>query len=415
MSFELYHLNRDVAVSLLSINNEFYQRIANLAKNLALRGQFLDSDFNSEYFPENDNQSVISLLRGVPPFYQIEGNNTLLDELAYVRWCMGFSIPDASKYEWSERTKEAYALDYILSTSLCLVEIFSENGGHVDKMLATRSPLIATIMNQDYEGTKIAKLEQSLFMSPTAYSTFDFRLLKLNPNRTNGFRIVVPKKTFNLKGKVKITPVAISTGFNSGIQDLLQNNILKFTYMKDNLTFRELISTLNMDILHTYYEPDYAQKAILNRKANLARGYMPIPELGLSKYDESGTRALNFTRIKKIEYLSQVPQDIMKYVDVDFDRVVPAIKEGIEYIQNIDTLRMVYYELKGEEPSPSMDFYSLKHTLLYFIDMAKTVMSTTAERNFHDYMLTRPDIFPNYNNNTPVFQPNLTFNMGLLD
>lgn len=408
----MYQYSSSVLTSLLSIDNQFYQNIANMGKNLGLSGNFLDCDFNSEYFEQKDNQTVLPFST-VPPFYQIEGNKTIFDELAYMRWHLGFPMSDIATYEWSDEVKEAYAMDYFLVTSLCLVEIFDTSGQTAEKFLATRSPLIATFMNQDYEGTKMAKLESAIQMTPLNYKNYEFRLLKLSANQNNGFRIITPKKSYKLKGKVKLTPIAMCVGFLEGIQEFLQQNIVKFTYMKDNLTYRDLVSTLNVSLLHKYYDADYVHKALMNRKMNLARGYMPLPELGLSKTDDSGTRALNFTRIHKIEVLPSVPEDLERYMSVDFSRIVPALKAGIENIGNIDVLRMIYYEIKGEQPHPSMDFYTLKYTLLNYIDMANTTLSTTAQRQFHDYMLTRENYFPNYKAGAQTFQPQVAaFNMG---
>ena len=78
---------------------------------------------------------------------------------------------------------------------------------------------------------------------------------------------------------------------------------MKFKYIKDNGQERELVTTLSKEIFSKYYDVSYAENIIKNCEMKIDRGYLKVPELGCSKYDETGMRALNLSRITSIEVL----------------------------------------------------------------------------------------------------------------
>lgn len=421
MDLGVYSVTNDMAVSIATINNDFYQRITNFAMNLAKEGKYLTLNFRN--LPINyggrefvDNGSIVDLGL-VNPFYQMEGVNNIYDELAYVRFCMGgFDQP----INWME-TKYSLALDYLLRTSLCFVEIFNPNSTYaVDKFMATRSPYIACLLNGDDMLNKYNQYEEYLYMNVPAYQMAQFKLLKLSPNKnSNTFRVTMPRNSINMGQYVKVTPICLMKGFMEGIQELMDNNIVNFHYIKDNLTVRQMATSTSTDIIYRYYNHEHYLKALMNRTFQLNRGYMRVPELGLSMYDETGVRALNLTRIIKIEVLQDIDAS---FIAVDFDRIPTEFRMGVESISDIDTLRLVYAEVIGQRPNDGLDFFTLRNVILNHASTQFSVGTTMAKKEYHNYMVQREHIFKTYNKGVKIEEQStmpidngFNFNMGLDD
>ena len=189
----------------------------------------------------------------------------------------------------------------------------------------------------------------------------------------------------------------------------INSNILKFTYLKDNNTVRELPTTLSSKILLEYYrDQEYVggllrgvdvftdkQKDIV-MSSKQARGYVRVPEIGSSRYDSTGLRALNVSRILKIEKVSEVDKS---FIDVDLNSCVPALTEGLDYLMlnNKDLLTDVFRLITEEEPpNPVTDYMALVEYIKNHVSVRSTIMSTTYYRFLHTTMISNPQYFPKY-------------------
>lgn len=393
--------------AILAVENPFIRQLVHLssvqAKNLKLTTFVLKNALNNrgeiaQRGIHAQDKSVIDIAK-LTPLVDRQNFRTLQEEIAYVRnWQL--QLYDTKDHPtWWRENQEMLVVDYLLASSLCLIEIFNPNSFEVQKFFATRNPLIA--------GTLAEKTPQETqkylnYLQPISRS-FELRQLKvLKITATKkGFRITQPRSVVDFNQPVKITPVFLMTSFMEGIRPILNQGVLKFRYLKDNLTEREFITTLNKDLLVRHYGEEFAEKMLNNVGVNIARGYVRLPEFGISRYDYTGVRALNLSRITEIT-LVQPEQVDLSFIDVDFDLILPNIKHGISNINNISILKMVYQELSGKEPPKTDNLYELRHLLEDFIDSQHAIGTTTALRFMHKYMVARPKLFPKYNGGRPI-------------
>jgi hypothetical protein len=138
-----------------------------------------------------------------------------------------------------------------------------------------------------------------------------------------------------------------------------------------------------------------------------------MPELGVSKYDQSGVRALNVSRITSVEILQEFDAS---FIDVDFDTILPTFKETINNQRDPRILNMVHEDLTGQ-PSQAQSAAELRNSLIAFIDGQYAMGTTTALRYIHTYMVARAQIFPMYNGGKRREFGNIGsgFNLGVIE
>lgn len=333
-----------------------------------------------------EDKSVIDICRLTPLVYR-DNFRTLLEEVAWYRAeSLGLNKQDPDFWRNNARMLMA---DYLLASSLCYVEVFG--GVQVDKFFATRNRHIAGFIT-GMSPQQTEKFTSYLQTYGNHYINKQFKVLKIVPNR-NSFRIMQPKGYLDLNRSVKITPLFFMTTFIEGIFELLNKYIIRFKYIKDNLTEREFVSTLNPEILLKHYDQSFVQKMISNTQSMLWRGFVRLPELGVSRYDETGVRALNVSRITSIE----IVQDFdTRFIDVDFSVILPTFKETIDSIRNPQILAMIYEDLLGKPPQFS-SIAELQFAINSYVEGQYAIGTTTALRYLHVYMMQRPQIFKNYN------------------
>jgi hypothetical protein len=205
------------------------------------------------------------------------------------------------------------------------------------------------------------------------------------------------------------------SSFYEGVRKVLESSIVKFNYIKDNLSEREFITTLNPAILSQYYQGDFVSKMLRGVELRLDRGYVKLPELGISKYDDTGIRSLNLSRITKVEVLQDFDA---RYIEVDFNTIHPAFRETVANMSDRLVLSTIYQDLTGQDPQVTTTL-ELRESILSFTDGQVAVGTTMALRYLHDYMVQRKQFFPLYNDGKPIqydglFGGNSGFNLGVI-
>lgn len=331
---------------------------------------------------------------------------TLLDEVAHYR-ASTLNLHDVAP-TFAKDNAEILMVDYLLSASLCYVEVF-DSTANVEKFFATRNRFIAGgLANLKPQDT--AKYVSYLQTYSVNYQTKQLKVLKMNVKK-GGFSITQPRSFLDFNKSIKITPLFLTTAFMEGVNKILQGNIIKFKYIKDNLTEREFITTLSPQILLSYYDEGFAQKMLSGVGAQLNRGYVKLPELGISKYDHSGVRALNVSRITSIEVINEFDAS---FIDVDFDTILPTFKETIATMRDPNILNMIHEDLTGKTAQAN-SLPELRNILISFVDGQYAMGTTTALRYIHKYMVQRKQFFPMYNEGKPVQYGTIapTFNLGV--
>ena len=390
-----------------TVDNFFIRQLYGLAVTNAKNYKMLGILLNN---PVNGNKTVLDICQ-LPALLDKENCKNIVEDVAKYRW--GKLDFNFDKDFWKERSNLLF-LDYILSSCLCYVEVYDDNNGgkksnNVDKFYATRNRFIAARI-AEIEDNETSKYVNYLTPVLADYRIGSLRVLKLNRQK-KGFKITQPRSAINFNKSVRVTPLFFIGAFMQGITPLLKDNIVKFKYIKDNGQERELITTLSKDVFTKYYGSVYAEDIISKYEMKMDRGYLRVPELGCSKYDDSGLRALNINRITSLETVDSFDSS---YIEVDFNTIIPTFKATVEAIRNVQAVGIIYQTLMGENPGDK-DIITLRSEIMAYVDGRFAIGTTTFQKELHNYMLKYNMVFKGYNgkpNKLSLEMPN-NFNLGL--
>ena len=390
-----------------TVDNFFIRQLYGLAVTNAKNYKMLGILLNN---PVNGNKTVLDICQ-LPALLDKENCKNIVEDVAKYRW--GKLDFNFDKDFWKERSNLLF-LDYILSSCLCYVEVYDDNSGgkksnNVDKFYATRNRFIAARI-AEIEDNETSKYVNYLTPVLADYRIGSLRVLKLNRQK-KGFKITQPRSAINFNKSVRVTPLFFIGAFMQGITPLLKDNIVKFKYIKDNGQERELITTLSKDVFTKYYGSVYAEDIISKYEMKMDRGYLRVPELGCSKYDDSGLRALNINRITSLETVDSFDSS---YIEVDFNTIIPTFKATVEAIRNVQAVGIIYQTLMGENPGDK-DIITLRSEIMTYVDGRFAIGTTTFQKELHNYMLKYNMVFKGYNgkpNKLSLEMPN-NFNLGL--
>jgi hypothetical protein len=384
-----------------TVDNMFIRQLYTLGLSNAKQGKLvtmITKDFISNRGEVADkkvklNEKSVLNITKLSPLSQTAGVKNLQEDIALYRF-MSLGIiksDDALKYVKDTKNGEFLMIDYLLSASLCYVEVFEKGTNKVSKFFATRNRFIAAHTS----GIDINETSRYInYLTPLEgdYRNKQLRILRLNRNK-NGFKITQPRYALDLANKtVRVVPLFLISAFLEGISEVLKNKIVEFKYIKDNGVERELVSTLSSKILLDYYEPEVAEKILSNVSIKLDRGYIQIPELGGSKYDNTGVRALNLSRIISIGFLDEVERT---FIDVDFNSILPHFKVAVEGINDLSVLNIIYQSLLNDVPKTD-NLFMLKSEIFTYVDINYATGTTTFLKHLHKYMTAYKMIFKNY-------------------
>lgn len=300
--------------------------------------------------------------------------------------------------------------DYFLSSCLCYVEVFEKNTSKVEKFFATKNLNILETLAPIEDRQKYVK-----YVAPNLIDMqhSQIRVLKLR-NVKNTYKITQPKSGLDFANKrILITPVFLLGVIGEHLLSSLETGIYKIRYTKDNNTERFLYTTLNPEKLEAVYG-DRSQYLIGQTDKKYGRGYIRVPEYGGSKYDSTGVRAINLSRVIEIEKVEEGDVDL-SYVNVDLDGVLLQMK--IAVAECTDILQLVaWYQKVSEQCAPTMVLGELKNLINTLIDSNVAIGTTTYLRKLHRLMLDTPTLFTGYTGerSTEVNLFTNTFDAGVI-
>lgn len=353
---------------------------------------------------------------GVLDFAQLGGiadeSKTMVQEIVSI-WApfletQGYSVDIGDPVE----IKQMF-YDYLLSTSICYIEIpkyakMRDGSGHntYDKYLATKNmKLLALWLGMSEEECQ-AKYSAKVKYIAGEYDEHLIRFVKPTYSVQKGNGVSTIRKAVDVT-KMSCIPICMTYAFMQGFKSILDTDLLEFTYKKDAGEDRVLVSTLNRDLIAKYYDAEFADKVMRNTDIgsvnqggmmlpqNVTRGYARLPEFGASIYDETGVRALNVSRVYKIRKLS-VEDVNMSYIRVDLDNVFNTLYKYLGNITDYEKLYKAYVQLTGNDKVMNPSIESLVSMFYNYIDTYKFIMGTSLRKRVHDMMISNPEIFPNY-------------------
>lgn len=364
-----------------------------------------------------------------------DNSKTLVDEVVGYR-CkkyadMGFfglNTADA-------QIKRLLFIDYLLSVSLCYIEIpkYATRNGVAqktfDKFLATKNPsIMAAWMGASTEEMQ-AKYSSRIASTQADFANGVLRCVKLNYT-AKGTTITCPRGQFSTAEMV-CTPLFMTYAFMVGAFEHLEREIVKFTYLKDNGTVRELPTTTSRDILMSYYNDIPLVDGMLGGtdmfnvdlgglmlSSKQSRGYVRVPEVGSSRYDATGVRALNLTRILKAEVVPEVDRS---FIDVDLASVVSSFGDCIDYatVHHPEQLRDIFKAMGIEDENVNVETAAISTiggSIKGYVETMNTIFSTTFQKELHLFMAGHPQWFTSYTGKPrAVVESSAGFGVGTMD
>ena len=353
---------------------------------------------------------------GVVDFATFDGikdsSKSLLSEVAnyrsevYKNYGITFDLEDKLK-------QKLLFFDYLMTVSMCYVEVpkFVTKDGHAqptyDKYLCTRNPKIMAMWMGTDAAEMQAKYSARISARQVEFNDNEIRFVKLN-HTAKGNSISVPRSSTNIENMVCI-PVYMLYAFTEGFKPIIQNETVKFSYLKDNGTIRELVTTLNYDILQGIYNDNIfvntmlsgvdintVQQGGMSFSSKLNRGYIKVPEVGASVYDGTGVRSLNLARLLKAEKIGLADIDL-SCIKVDLNSTVQNFYDAIDYVvkKQPSELPNIYKSLTGEDCTETVPA-SIVGKLYNYVEQRKIVLSTTFFKSLHNFMVNNPVWFPLY-------------------
>lgn len=334
----------------------------------------------------------------------------MIDEVAKVR---NEEYKIIQKTELSDKDKRALFIHYLMATSICYCEVEkwkTTNGVATktyDKFLCTRNPAVMGAWMGMSPAEMQAKYSRRIQVDTADLKEGVLRYVKLMSS-AKGNSISVPR-TFASYENMKCVPLFMLYAWITGAKEVMQNNIVKFTFLKDNHTERELCTTLSEDIIRKYYHDnlfistmlsgvdiDSNQQGGMSLSSMIHRGYIKLPELGASIYDSTGTRSLNLARILKAEVVDEIDDT---FINVSLSSVVENFKNHIDYLAQSqpNALAEIYNKLSattkftGDESSAS-----IVNALYSYVDENEMLLSTSYQRQLHSFMVGNPQWFTTY-------------------
>jgi len=409
-------LNTGYIDGLLAVDNDFIRQLAELSLDSAKQARIVSIVLKDKMSNRGEivkkgvsagDKSVVDLCK-MTPLVGLWGAKNMFDEIATYRWnTLGLSSDVGVDFR---STKQTMFIDYLLSVCVCYVETFDSKASKVDKFFATRNKFLAgRTSGMSLDDTM--KLSSHLSVYPSDYVKGHLSILKMTLSGDNSFKTSKPRTYLDTTKNIKVTPLFLITTFLDGIKDVLAQNIVRFRFIKDNITEREMVTTLSRQILTKYYDSDYALKVLSGVETKINRGYVKLPELGLSRYDDTGLRSLNVSRITSIEVIDSVDT---RFIDVDFNNIIPFFKTTVENTNSVEVLAFIFEVLANEPLNKNHGGVAvIQNTINSFVDSQLAIGSTTFQRHLHVIMLKTPQIFKNYGSGKPKEYRGSSFNIGI--
>lgn len=394
-------------------------------KSLAIANGFV-STLNKVCYTMGENLQPFDFFRdGVFDFSQFDGlcgQGSLIDEIKEYR---------KSAFDFEVRADKWALYNYFLTVSVCYVEVpkwttkMGVRQATYDKFLCTRNPKLMGawmgISSNEMQAKYSAKIKQTY----ADHETNTIKLVKLNQS-SKGNSITVPRTVYSSE-EMHCIPLFMLNAFVHGFKEKLSNGMLKFTFLKDNGTERELTTTLSYDILMKYYNDNLFVNQMLSMvdfdstnlggihlSSRISRGYVKVPELGTSIYDETGVRAVNIARITKIEEVSEIDD---RYIRVDLNSVVANFQECINWMvtKMPETIPVIYKDLTDKDVEDKSTPVIVQE-LFDYVDNRNIILSTTYRRSLHDYMVEHPNYFVYYTGKpNKVVESSTNYGVGVMD
>jgi len=396
----MYDLN--FAVKSFAVSNEFVATMSKICYKLGseLRPFCLCAD----ELQKQEGVLDLSTFGGME-----DSSVTLLDEIASYR-VKELQRSGVYVTELTSDMKVTLFFQYLMTASACYIEADkwkTTNGikQHTyDKMLCTRNPAVMGAWMGVLPHEMQAKYSARIKADTAELNSGLVRYVKLN-HSAKGNSVTQPRTFLNTRG-MHCIPLFMLYAWVEGCKTRLKDSIVKFVFIKDNLTLREMCSTLSEDIIRKYYSDnvfintmlsgvdiDTVEQGGMHISSMVHRGYIKIPELGSSVYDSTGTRSLNIARIVSAEVVDEIDTT---YINVSLDSVVENFNGCVDYCEiNMPSVVPDIAKKLGIEVSSDV-ISVVAESIKRWAYEQEILLSTSFRRYLHRFIIENPMWFPFY-------------------
>lgn len=338
---------------------------------------------------------------------------------------------------YSESQYRVGVYKYMLRNYLCYIEVptmayRTDTGARkstFNKVLATSNLNVVA----EWLGVSVDELPEKyrtrLYTVDINDGEDSFPYVKLSETPKSGVRRgICPKKDIDLsESGTRVIPLFM---LNSGVDSLyskMKEDIVKVSFMKDGGQIRDMFTSTNLKKIEEIYgKGDFLDGCIFSsyegiflENPNLSRGYIRVPEIGGSRYDNP-VRSINYARIISIEYGAE-PN--LAFINIDLSTVLEGFQEGVVKYSSqasdiIEMLEMTGLETSYWNPEGyrvgGRDIVNQKTStsLLQWSDSKATILSTVFLRKLCLFMLGNPQWFGDFTG-TPKDRLYSSDNIGL--
>lgn len=324
----------------------------------------------------------------------------------------GFTVGQIISGYYKEAIYRTAIYRYLLGNFMCYVEYptnkFDKGNGKFmssyEKMLVTSNPFVMS----EWLGIEPRDLEDKYFDRVIGIDYDDdnneLPYVKLTESKQGVRRITCPRSNLDVSIRgCRIIPVFMLEAGVKALYKILEEKVVKINFLKDGGQKREMFTTVNLDKIKGLYSDSEFYGDVLERmydgdflnNTGLARGYLCLPEIGGSKYDDI-TRKISYTRIISIGF-NEEPN--YAFVNIDLGTVIKSFKDGVidrnkdseAIVEMLEAFDIDDGCFKGDNA------YSRSiNGLIDWCENRDMVFSTVFRRQLCLFMLGNPQWFPHF-------------------
>ena len=281
----------------------------------------------------------------------------------------------------------------LLETSPCYVE-YGEIGGYLRKMVCCNN---LDLLQNYPKSVKKHKAEEVTHVEQYEDEIVSF---KLNPTK-----LTVTKGMQMIGMTIRVVPLIILRMSSSLVQERMEQEIWRYSYYKDTGQTRSIIVSGEKG-LREFYTAERAEQVMQGVSfddAELTKcGYVKVPEIGLSKYDKTGVRALNLTKIYRAERVTkdEIAEEVSRYKEANFALIGQEVDRCISQMDGTELHRVVQGLKLAVNPYSYGQILKPVSILRSQIaeEIQTNIIKRTTEylRELYVYCKSNPELFPDF-------------------
>lgn len=344
--------------------------------------------------------------------------NALQEDIMSVTNGQGLKLGSFIRDTFIESSYRSAIYKYMLMNFLCYIEVpkakFKTDTGRFEdsfnKILATANlGVVADWLGMEVDDLP-SKYGSRIYTIDMDDGDDEVPYIELTETKEGVRKARCPKKDIDISERgTRVVPLFMLKAGVDTLYSKMKDSIVKVSFLRDNGRVRELFTTLDFTKVKeiygggTFFDNTYIRsyEGVFLENRFLHRGFIRVPEIGGSRYEDDGTRSINYARIISIEYDAEPD---LSFINIDLSTVLPEFQEAVQKYakQSSDIVDMlITFGIDGGawKSSPGKQARFLNKdmiSLLTWSDEQKMVLSTVFLRDLCLFMLSNPQWFGDF-------------------